>query len=112
METSHKVDLAESKKSFFNRAAWFSLFTPVVTFGVTVALFRLHVDRDLLDFYLGVTLCLQIISLILGIVSLFGIPQHGARLILWKAVIGILASCGMAYVSYAGLIFNGLAGMH
>ena len=42
----------------------------------------------------------QIASFIGGIVSLFGIPKGAVKLILWKALVGILASGAMGYVIY------------
>ena len=110
MDTLRKIDLAESKKSFFNRAAWLSVFIPLVTFVVTFVLFRWdwHISIDVQEKYLFGAGCVQVISLILGIVSLFGIRRHGARLIVWKAAIGIIASCGMGFLSFVGMIFNAM----
>lgn len=110
MDAPCEVDLDDSKKSFSNRAAWISLLTPIVTFGVSFALFKpdWHLNSDFVGYYLFGAFCLQIISLILGIMSLFGMPQHGAKLILWEAAIGILASCGMGFLCLLGMALNGL----
>src|SRR5271170_4977498 len=92
---TERVKLDSSKKSFFNLAAWCSFFIPFITavFTFTVGP-NINSDSDAADMFLLVAFCLQIFSVVLGIVSLFGISRHGARLILWKAVIGIFASCG------------------
>ncbi len=105
--------MTESTKpqcSFFNCAAWASVLVPLVTFGVTFVIFRggWHVNFDIQEDYLLGAFCLQIVSLISGIVSLFGIPKLGAEFILWKAVVGILASCGMGFLALVGLVVNGL----
>ena len=100
MNTPHKIDPVE-RKSFYYQAARASLFIPLVTFGVTLVLFgsNSHISSEVTGYFALGAFVVQVISLILGIVSLFGIPRHGARLILWKAVVGIIASCGMGFVS-------------
>jgi len=42
---------------------------------------------------------------VLGWVSLFGIPRHGAKVILWKVLIGIPVSCICGLVN----MLNGLS---
>ena len=37
------------------------------------------------------------VKVVAGIVSLFGIRKHGVRPILWKAIIGIVASLAMGF---------------
>ncbi|SRR5260221_6810100 len=92
----------DSRKSFHNRAAWWSfsipLITAPVTFGLICAEINRNMDSDSFVLYLIWAFCFQIIGVILGLISLFGIPRHGAKLILWKAAIGIAASCGIGYV--------------
>jgi len=61
--------------------------------------------------YLTVALWVQIISFLLGIVSLFGISRYGARLILWKAVLGIILSVGMTGLVVLFFIGNGMGHM-
>src|SRR5271154_3176535 len=92
---AERVKSDSSKKSFFNLAAWCSFFIPFITAIFTFDGHNINSDSHAADIFLLVAFCLQIFSIVLGIVSLFGISRHGARLILWKAVIGILASCGM-----------------
>jgi hypothetical protein len=53
-----------------------------------------QVNFDAVGYYLLGAFCLQIISIILGVISLFGIPKYGPGLIVWKAAVGILGSCG------------------
>lgn len=92
----------DSRKSFHNRAAWYCFSIPLVTAAVTFVLacaeIHKYLDSDSFVIYLIWAFCFQIIGVILGLLSLFGIPQYGAKLILWKAAIGILASCGIGYV--------------
>jgi len=96
------INPVNSRKSFHNRAAWWSFSIPfitaAVTFALTCAVIHNYLDRDSFVLCLIWAFCFQIIGAILGLLSLFGIPRHGARLILWKAAIGILASCGIGYV--------------
>lgn len=93
---AEKVKLDSSKKSFFNLAAWCSFLIPFITAIFILKLgYNINRDSQAADIFLLITFSLQIFSIVLGIVSLFGISRHGARLILWKAAIGILASCGM-----------------
>jgi hypothetical protein len=44
-------------------------------------------------------------SLILGVVSLFGIQRHRRKLTLWIALFGILANCAALFVALELLIF-------
>src|SRR6266446_2504970 len=92
----------DSRKSFFNRAAWCSfcipLVTAAVTFVLTCAIIFKYMDGDFFFSYLYWAFRFQIIGVILGLLSLFGIPRHGAELILWKAAAGIATSCGVGYV--------------
>jgi hypothetical protein len=96
------INPVDSRKSFFNRAAWYSLSIPfitaAVTFGLTCAVIHKYLDNDSFVTYLIWAFCFQIIGVILGLLSLFGIRRHGAGLILWKGAAGIAASC---YVGYA-----------
>jgi len=67
-----------------------------------------HISWNVQQSVLFGSFCGQIVSLIFGIVSLFGIARHGAKLILWKAAVGILASIGMGFLSAVSLIMNGM----
>ena len=52
---------------------------------------------DFANFFLTTGLIVVITSLIFGVISLFGIERHGARAILWKALLGILLSCVVGF---------------
>lgn len=104
------TNLIGSKKSLFNRAAWCSFFIPLATVAVTFLLLFAdsRIGSDAAGIYLFWAFWIQAISLILGIASLFGIPKHGARLILWKAALGILLSCGMGFVIFVLAVGNAM----
>jgi hypothetical protein len=119
MDTSSKINLVNSKKSFFILSARLSFAIPLFTVLVTAILGILsaicvkpHSDIfvESAPVYVFCAFLLQIVSLILGIVSLFGIPHYGARFILWKSLVGILASCGVGFVIF--LMAVGLAMGH
>jgi hypothetical protein len=93
-----------SGMSFFNLAAWYSLVTPFATIAayLILCLIAAHSHRDD-NFGINFMFCLiwvQFSSFIGGIVSLFGVKQHGVKIILWKSVIGILASCGVGFLAF------------
>ena len=79
-----------------------------MTAGITILIGNMCKSGDPVAYYLLGAFFIQIISLILGIVSLFGIPRYGARLILWKALIGIIASCGMEFMIILDIIGNAM----
>ena len=99
-------DLVDSRKSFSYRAALCSIFIPLLTAGATAILILIsvfmdkdrHITSHFREIYYTCSLCLQVVSLLLGITSLFGSAKHGAKLILRKAALGIVASCGMALI--------------
>lgn len=117
MNTPPNLDLAGSKKSFFNRAAWASILMPVIAFGTLVVVSFLYgstYSNDTNKFIgecLDGAFCVSIISLILGIMSLAGIRRHGAGHILWKAVIGIIVSLATGFITLIGIAFNALGHM-
>jgi len=103
-------------KSQFLVAAWYSLITPFAM-AATIALFYYLEDASnaesqrMISNFLQFGLLICISSLIAGIISLFGIPRHGTRIIVWKATIGIVASCalgcGIVYLAFANIFRSG-----
>ncbi len=96
------VKTFDPKKSLYNRAAWSSFLIQIAVFTSGVLLIFIGhrvilLSGDFLRIYFLSAFFLSLFSLILGIVSLFGIPNCGWRLILWKALLGILGSCGVVY---------------
>ena len=75
------------------------MLIPIVVFIVTLALGLINRESALscefMSDYLLSAFCLLVVSLILGVFSLFGIRKCGIRLILWKVLTGILCGCGM-----------------
>jgi hypothetical protein len=89
-----------SQQSFFSAAAWYCLVAPFLTAGI--GLWILHVEGPYDRFNplpfpnqdqvedISFWICLS--SFVLGLASLLGIRRHGLKVILWKALPGILAS--------------------
>ena len=80
--------------SFFTKAAWLSLIVP---FLVPVIWFCILAATDRMDLPAMLSFFVLVSSLALGIASLFGIPRHGRKRIIWKAVPGIIASAALGY---------------
>jgi hypothetical protein len=100
-------DHVHPQQSFFSIAAWYSLLAPVIAGIALVLLGSLGffsrfdspgIDPDTVLSFMAVVL---LSSVVMSIISLFGIRRHGARVILWKAALGILVSC-IFYVGVAG----------
>jgi len=92
------------RKSFFTWAAMYSFVAPLATAAVSFAIFYgVHflgggpLGDGSTNFISLSGLIVVATSLILGVVSLFGIERHGARVILWKALLGILLSCVVGF---------------
>jgi len=95
----------EIKLRFFLVAAWYGLIAPFVTAGITWMLLTLigPYDRrahpwnergfDPQEPVLQIAFCILLSCILACVVSLFGISRHGARVILWKALAGFVASC-------------------
>jgi hypothetical protein len=98
-------------RSFFGIAAWYSVFAPFAalgTMGVGLSFgFPRHPSGSPADIAFGVAACVLFSSALASIVSLFGIPKHGWRVIVWKSVAGIVLS---GFV-YAVLAVSGMAMM-
>ena len=108
MEETRKDMADNSKMSSFDRAAWFSLITPLaaatITFGLFLAANYSLSIKNLIGGVLGCEFLMLFVSLILGVVSLFGIQQHRRKLTLWIALFGILANCAALFVALELLI--------
>ena len=79
----------KSGVSFFSAAAWYSLLVP---FAASISWFAFVSAHELSNVSGMIWFLAVLTSFALGVASLFGIPTHGCKRILWKAVIGILAS--------------------
>jgi hypothetical protein len=80
---------SRSDVSLFTIAAWYSLIVP---FSVPVLWFIIPATTSRVDLPAMISFFVLLNTLALGVVSLFGIPRHGRKRILWKALIGIIAS--------------------
>jgi hypothetical protein len=102
----------KSKMSSFDWAAWLSLITPLaaaaITFGLFLAANYSHSNslsiNNLISGVLGCEFLLLFVSLVFGVVSLFGIQRHKRKLTLWIALFGILANCAALFVALELLI--------
>jgi hypothetical protein len=84
----------DSGGSFFTKAAWFSLIVP---FLVPVVWFCILAATSRMDLPAMVSFFVLLGSLALGVASLFGVRRHGRKRIVWKAVVGIIASVVLGY---------------
>ena len=89
-----------SHQSFFSIAAWYCLIAPFLAAAFAVIVYRVEGPYDRFnplpfpnqDQVEDIAFWICVSSLVLGIASLFGIRRHGWKVILWKALFGILAS--------------------
>ena len=84
------------KPSFFSIAAWYCWVAPLAATAIAITLFSKEGDtrhHPLGDPAVDIAFYVSISGLVLGVASLFGIRRHGARVILWKALLGIVVSC-------------------
>jgi hypothetical protein len=106
MDEIIKKSANDSKKSFFTFAARYSLTVSILTAAATTVFFLLNVNSYVTTFinaewfWHGV-IWLFVSSFLMGVVSLFGIQRHGAKGILWKAVIGIIVSSIFDFFAFA-----------
>jgi uncharacterized membrane protein len=91
-----------SKQTYFSIAAWYCLVAPLLASGFATLIcflegpYERH-HRVLVSFInefqandIQCWVCVS--SLVVGLVSLFGMRRHGLNAILWKTIFGILAS--------------------
>ena len=89
----------KEKPSFYHQAANASAWAPAIAIGATIAVnvgmqgqgFDQSTLRKSALIVGIITSSIMLIGLISGIVALFGIPKHGRKGILVKALIGILS---------------------
>jgi hypothetical protein len=95
----------DSVSSFYERAAWISLFIAVFLAAIVGVdyFFPLFEGEALfsaeLIFFFGL-----VVSLISGIISLFGFRRHRRALTLWIASTGVFVSGGLATAEVAFFI--------
>jgi hypothetical protein len=75
-QTTPPPDPTQPANSFYHKAADFSAKAPAIAIGAIILS--------------TVTNGILIVGLICGIIALFGIPRHGKRGLLGKAIVGIL----------------------
>jgi hypothetical protein len=89
-----------SRQSFFSIASWYCLIAPFLAAWFASLILEREGPYDRFnplpfpnqDQAVDIAFLVCVSSLALGVASLFGIPRHGWKVILWKAVPGILAS--------------------
>jgi uncharacterized membrane protein len=95
----------DSAFSFYEKAAWISLFIAVFLASIIVAdyVFPLFESEALLSaellFFFGL-----VIGLIFGVISLIGFRRHRRAFTLWIASAGVLISGGLATTQVAFFI--------
>ncbi len=97
------------KATFFRNAAKYSLFAPLIVFGLGIVLdqgVKPSVDPSTYRMFaigIGITnLILLLFGFMSGIVALCGIKKYGKEKILWRGIAGLLI-CGF-FLSAALLI--------
>jgi hypothetical protein len=104
------------QQSFFNVAAWASLFVPFAVLAATIVISSLSGHTNFLpapsrqfsgDLH-GAALLTDFGSLVLGVFSLFGIRRHGTGCILWKAVPGVLTSGILGFYHFATVMMSSI----
>jgi hypothetical protein len=90
-------------RSFFSVVAWYAVFASLAAlacYGVgwrnNIPDLRYYSSPDYAD---NAASLLAITAFFASVASLFGIRRHGWRVIVWKALVGLLFSC---------LVFRGL----
>jgi hypothetical protein len=99
-----------SKLPIFCTTAWYSFIAPFVAASIPrcfliVGLPR-HPAGSPAEFFLRVAACILYSSVLASVISLFGIPKHGWRTIVWKSAAGL----GLSILVLAVLVAIG-AGM-
>ena len=116
MIASTEMIAAKHQRSFFRIAAWISLVAPLATLGVVLIIFSLSGHASFLppasrqfsgDLHTS-ALLVDVGSFVLGLFSLFGISRHGAALILWKAVPGLIISGMLGFYHFAVMMMSSI----
>jgi len=97
MSQHSKQDISPSGGMIFIAAAWYGFLIPVIT---PVIWFLITV---ITDGRLGVAFmsafCILVTSFIIGFASLLGFSRRNRKGILWIAVVGVLSSAALGYIS-------------
>src|ERR1041384_135789 len=99
------------KPSFFSIAAWYCWIAPAVAMAIAIALYSREGDtryHPLGDPAVDIAFWVSFSGLVFAVASLFGIRRHGARVILWKALLGIAVSCLCGFYAF-GCIHSRIA---
>jgi hypothetical protein len=84
----------------FSMAAWYCLIVPFLAPAVAFLIFA---ASNRLDIPLITTLCCAASSFVLGVFSFFGLQSYGKKGILWKPLIGIVASLILGFFAFVYL---------
>jgi hypothetical protein len=115
IETNEVVAL-KSERSFYDKAAWFTLITPFAAIAMAWVLLMPSASSSISrseqdNFSQGVLLCalvVQFISFILGLSICYRINQHRRKLTIWIATLGVLTSLGLGALTLIGLGLSNL----
>ena len=111
MDAASHDPLLSSRKPLLVLAASYSCVTPFIVavfigvfyfimYQIEVKQNHVMLSRQAYGDILEIPFFVLVSTLVSGVVSLFGIRQRGARPILLKAIVGILASLGVGFVVY------------
>jgi hypothetical protein len=112
-ETNENV-APDSGMSFYDKATWYVFIAPfaIVAIGYVsicvvehLSISRLADDHAEWAIITG-ALILQFISFILALSICCRFQQHRRKFAIWIAVLGILASCGLGFLTLAALAMN------
>lgn len=84
------AQVAARSSPFFERAAWISIVTPLLA-AISPLLFLNTFESNPPVLFAGISI-VTALSLLCGIVSLFGYKRHRRKLTLWIAGVGVLMS--------------------
>ncbi len=112
-ETSENIT-PDSEMSFYDKAAWYVFLAPfaIVAIGYAsiyvvehLSISRLADDHAEWAIIAG-ALILQFISFILALSICCRFQQHRRKFTIWIAVLGVLASCCLGFLTLAALAMN------
>jgi hypothetical protein len=103
----------ESRKlSFFPIAAWCAVIGPLFAAGIICLGWHFGLpdkhSKSPAEACFQIAGSMSILSLLASIVSLFGLISHGSRVLLWKAVAGLVLSWSiLAVLCFIGMLMIG-----
>ena len=100
------------RQSFFSVAAWYALVAPfvaagIIRLGLSFGIPR-HPEGSPAGIAFGIAACVLLSSGFASLVSLFVIPKHNPKIIVWMSMAGLLLSCLVfGYLCFIGMAMAG-----